>query len=86
MQDKIEEIFGPKCDTYEEDCPTCVVYRALEEARQEERDNIPLGYLRQFLNERTEQERKNLLTNEVLMQFIEVGYLAQGLTSQDKWK
>lgn len=27
-----EEMFGPKCDTYEEDCYTCMAYKAIEEA------------------------------------------------------
>jgi hypothetical protein len=31
---EVEEIFGKECDTYEKDCPTCVVYKALTEARQ----------------------------------------------------
>ena len=40
MTNKIEEIFGPKCDTYEEDCPTCVVYKALEEERQKREEVV----------------------------------------------
>lgn len=34
MTTRIEEIFGPKCETYEENCPTCEVYKAIEEAHQ----------------------------------------------------
>ena len=44
MTTRIEEIFGPKCETYEENCPTCEVYKAIEEAHQagidEERERI----------------------------------------------
>jgi len=41
---------------------------------KKERENIPLGHLRQFINERTPQESKNLLTNEDIMKFIRIGY------------
>ena len=34
MTPRIEEIFGSKCDTYEVDCPTCEVYKAIEKAHQ----------------------------------------------------
>jgi hypothetical protein len=35
---EVEEIFGKECDTYEKDCPTCVVYKALTQAKQAGRD------------------------------------------------
>lgn len=41
---------------------------------KEERENIPVGFLRQFINERTTEEHKKLLTNEDIMKFINIGY------------
>lgn len=29
--EKVEEMFGSKCDTYEEGCATCLVYKILED-------------------------------------------------------
>lgn len=30
LNKKVEEVFGPKCDTYEEDCGTCIAHKMLD--------------------------------------------------------
>jgi len=58
-----------------EDLDTLVA-EAYQAGQEYERQNIPVGFLRQFINERTPEEHKNLLTDEDIMRFINIGYEA----------
>ena len=32
LEEQVEEVFGKKCDTYEDGCATCLVYKSLHTA------------------------------------------------------
>ena len=56
----------------------CVIRQALtaerEAGREEERANIPVSFLRQWINEDIKQPHQELVTNEDIMRFINIGY------------
>ena len=45
-----------------------------EAGREEERANIPVCFLRQWINEDMKQPHQELVTNEDIMRFINIGY------------
>jgi len=45
-----------------------------EAGREEERANIPVSFLRQWINEDMKQPHQELVTNEDIMRFINIGY------------
>ena len=45
-----------------------------EAGREEERANIPVSFLRQWINEDIKQPHQELVTNEDIMRFINIGY------------
>ena len=45
-----------------------------EAGREEERANIPVSFLRQWINEDRKQPHQELVTNEDIMRFINIGY------------
>ena len=45
-----------------------------EACREEERANIPVSFLRQWINEDIKQPHQELVTNEDIMRFINIGY------------
>ena len=45
-----------------------------EAGREEERANIPVSFLRQWINEDIKQSHQELVTNEDIMRFINLGY------------
>jgi len=47
---------------------------AIDRVREEEQENIPVGFLRQLINEERTKDGQKLVTNEDLMSFIEIGY------------
>ena len=47
---------------------------AIDRVREEEQENIPVGFLRQWINEERTKDGQKLVTNEDLMSFIEIGY------------
>lgn len=49
------------------------IKQALLTVQKEERENIPVGFLRQWLNEDRITD-KNLVTDEQLLTFIKLGY------------
>ena len=45
-----------------------------EAGREEERAKIPVSFLRQWINEDIKQPHQELVTNEDIMRFINIGY------------
>jgi len=57
-----------------EDWLTQALTAEREAGREEERANIPVSFLRQWINEDRKQPHQELVTNEDIMRFINIGY------------
>jgi len=84
VEDKVVTEFFTKCRVHLRSDPhgRCAVEHALVQAltaereagREEERANIPVSFLRQWINEDIKQPHQELVTNEDIMRFINIGY------------
>jgi len=51
-----------------------IVLPVIERAVEAERGNIPVGFLRQWINEDRTHEKQKMVTDEDIMRFINLGY------------